>query len=147
MPRLGQRKRLTQRKRTTATAILGCTPRPSIRRKKWTHEQMVEAMKAGEGVNQAARAYGFPLTTLKDRISGRVIHGTKSGPKPYLSPNEEVELAQFLKDCAEVGYGRTRKNVMHIAQSVASEKGVFLGEPRLAMAGGLVLLKDSKIFH
>ena len=26
-----------------------------------------------------------PRSTLKDRISGRVIHGTNPGPRPYLS--------------------------------------------------------------
>ena len=86
---------------------------------------MEEAMKAVQkgdiGINQAAREYGVPRTTLKDRVSGRVKHGTKSGPHPYLSVNEETELAKFVKQCAEVGYGKT----YDIAQSVANEKGIL----------------------
>jgi len=43
-------------------------------------------------VNRAAKEFGMPRNTLKDRLSGRVQHGRKAGPKPYLSPDEEKEL-------------------------------------------------------
>ncbi len=33
------------------------------------------------GVNRAALEYVVPPTTLKDQISGRVVHGTSTGPK------------------------------------------------------------------
>ena len=36
------------------------------------------------GINHAALEYGIPPTTLKDRVAGRVVHGTKMGAKPYL---------------------------------------------------------------
>jgi len=49
------------------------------------------------GVNEAAIMYGVPATTLKDRISGKVKHGTKSGPPKYLNDEEEKEFADFLK--------------------------------------------------
>ena len=32
-------------------------------------------------INKAALLHGVPPTTLKDRLSGRVFHGTNSGPK------------------------------------------------------------------
>ena len=70
---------------------------------------------------------GVPPTTLKDRLSGRVHHGVKSGPKQYLSCEEETELATFLTSCASVGYGKTRRDVMGIAQSVAMDKGILRG--------------------
>ena len=78
---------------------------------------MKAAMKAvaeGESATQATRNHGVPKTTLLDRISGRVIHGVKPGPRPYLSPGEERDLGQFLKDCVKVGYGITRKDVLGI---------------------------------
>jgi len=38
----------------------------------------MEAVKSGKlRVNQAAKEFGVPTTTLKDRISGRVKHGKK----------------------------------------------------------------------
>ena len=87
----------------------------------------VRAVKSGMGVKRAAEQHGVPLTTLRDRISGRVTHGTKPGPKPYLTQEEEKELGSFLKSCAEVGYGKTRRDVMHIVQRVATDRGVLKG--------------------
>ena len=47
--------------------------------------QAIEAVRSGEmGANQAARAFGVPASTLKDRLSGRVKHGTNPGPTPSL---------------------------------------------------------------
>ena len=77
------------------------------------------------GVNQAATDHGVPKTTLKDRLSGRVIHGINPGPRPYLNKTEELELSQFLKKCSSIGYGKTRKDVMSIVGSVAINKGVL----------------------
>ena len=52
-------------------------------------ENAMQAVVNGElGMNRAALQYGVPPTTLKDRMSGRVIHGSKIGPKPYLSYEE-----------------------------------------------------------
>ena len=55
----------------------------------WSDESMLGTMDAVAegrmGVNRAALEFGVPPTTLKDRIAGRVVHGTKSGPKPYLT--------------------------------------------------------------
>jgi len=56
----------------------------------------MEAVKSGElKVNEAAREFDVPPTTLKDRISGRGRHGRNPGPEPYLTSNEENCLAEF----------------------------------------------------
>ena len=61
---------------------------------------MVAAMKAvKEGtvsINKVALLHEVPPTTLKDRLSGRVCHGTKAGPRQYLSEEEENILADYL---------------------------------------------------
>ena len=49
--------------------------------------------------------------------------GTRPGPKPYLNVGEEKELGQFLKKCATVGFGKTRRDAMDIAEVVVREKG------------------------
>ena len=86
----------------------------------------MKAVASGEcGINRAALDYGVPRTTLKDRLSGHVDHGRKPGPALYLNAVEEKELGDFLKSCASVGYGKTWKDVMHIAETVAAEKGVL----------------------
>ena len=58
--------------------------------------------------NQAADLHGVPRSTLKDRLSGRVKHGIKPGPQPYLSVKEESELASHLLQAADMGFGKTR---------------------------------------
>ena len=39
----------------------------------------------------------MPHTTLKDRVSGRVIHERNMGAKMYLTFEEEKELVDFLQ--------------------------------------------------
>ena len=79
---------------------------------------MKEAMKAvHEGkmsIDRAAVEYGMPPTTLKDRLSGRVRHDTKPGPRPYLSPEEEEELALFVVNYSKMGYGKTQRQVLQM---------------------------------
>ena len=58
-------------------------------------------------INQAAREHGIPTTTLKDRVSGRVLHGTKSGPVLYLTKDEENGLESYLINSRQIGYGKT----------------------------------------
>ena len=89
---------------------------------------MVEAMEAvGKGntsINRAAVTFGVPRTTLKDRLSGRVLHGTKPGPQCYLDKKEEALLADHLVEAAQIGYGKTRKEVKSIVEQVAKENAV-----------------------
>ena len=82
------------------------------KRKQWLEEAMVAALNAvkeGERVLRASREHGVPRQTLRDQINGKVVHGTKSGPKPLLSNAEETELLKFLLDVAKAGYGKSRK--------------------------------------
>ena len=85
----------------------------------------LKSVEGGQSVSGAARGYGIPKTILFDSVSGRVIDGVKPGPRPYLSPTEEGTLGQFLKHCAKLGSGKTRKDVLAIAESTAIDKGLF----------------------
>ena len=91
--------------------------RPSKLRQ-WSDETMRAAMNSvQEGVmsiNRAAIEHGVPTTSLKDRISGRVLHGSNSGPKPYLSQQEEGKLVDHLVNCSKIGYGKIRSQVLQI---------------------------------
>ena len=72
----------------------------------------LEEVKKGKySVNRIATMYGVPRSMFKDRVTGRVTHGTKPGPCPYLTRNEEEMLAQHLVQVAKIGYGKTRKQV------------------------------------
>ena len=84
----------------------------------------MEAVKSGKsGVNRAALDFGVPKTTLKDRLAGRVIHGTNIGPKPYLTQEEEGELVSYLVKCSKMGYGKTRSEVLKIVEATMKKKG------------------------
>ncbi len=66
----------------------------------------------------------MPKTTLKDRISGRVTQGCKSGRSPYLTHAEEQELYDWLLLCARIGYPKSRDDVIGIAcQTLQNKKG------------------------
>ena len=82
------------------------------------------AVKEGYTVARAAIEHGVPRSTLQDRISGRVLHGTKPGPVPYLN-QEEKDLVDFLEVVSSVGYGKTRKQVKSPVERTAREKGVL----------------------
>ena len=100
--------------------------RPFKKRLQWSNQAMLDAMKAvqdGSPITTAARVHGVPKTSLHNRIKGRVVHGVKPGPKPYLSTEEETELAEFAIEAASVGCGQTRKQIMTIAENVAKDKG------------------------
>ena len=99
------------------------------KRKQWTREQMEAAMKAATSgtasINRAAVDHGVLRTTLKDRLSGCVVDGTKPGPLPYLTGEEESELEKYLTESSQIGYGRTRRQVKSIVESIAQDKGVL----------------------
>ena len=59
-----------------------------------------------DSINAAARDHGVPPTTLKNRLSGRVVDGTNPGPVPYLSKEEEKDLEEYLIEANKIGYGK-----------------------------------------
>ena len=131
MPRRKRTVTVPRKRSKSAPAVLCVGKRRPEKRKTWSEESMKAAMKAvskGLSVNQALRYYRVLKTTLYDRVSGKVVHGVKPGPRPYLSPAEEEELGNYLKDCAKMGYGKTRKDVLGIVQSTASDKGLLRSE-------------------
>ena len=79
----------------------------------------IAAVKEGTAILRAAKEHDVPRTTLQDRILGKVVHGTKPGPRPYLEPIEENELSNFLVDTAKAGFGKTRKEVKALVTKVA----------------------------
>ena len=94
---------------TSAPTAFRVGVRRSEKRKIWSEESMLGAMKAvaqGLPMYKASRDYGVPKSTLHDRVSGKVVHGVNPGPKPCLSRGEEKELDSYLKHCAKVGYGK-----------------------------------------
>ncbi len=100
--------------------------RPSTYRQ-WSDLAMREAMEAvysGMSVCKASELYGIPRTTLNDHKSGRKQPGVKPGPRPILSSLEERDLVKFLLTSADIGYGRTKKDVLNIVSRLLARRGV-----------------------
>ena len=75
--RAGQRNTLMKRQMSRSVPVVIHLPAKKTKRKQWSDSHMVAAMngvKHGDiGVNEAATAHGVPKTTLKVRLSGRVL--------------------------------------------------------------------------
>ena len=75
----------------------------------------IAAVKEGTAILRAANEHGMPRTTLRDQILGKLVHATKPEPRPYLEPNEENELSNFV-DTAKAGFVKTRKKLKPLLQ-------------------------------
>ena len=83
----------------------------------------MEAVKNGEmSINRVVQEYNVPRTTLKDRLAGRVKHGSKSGPDPYLTSNEEDELVSVLINACKMGHGKTKREVIDVMRRTVKKK-------------------------
>ena len=84
----------------------------------------VKAVRDGTlGTNMAARTFSITSSTLKDRFSGRVKHGMKSGPVPYFDESEEKRVVEFMMKSATMGYGKTKQEVFAIMERTLKNKG------------------------
>ena len=86
--------------------------------------EALHAIHEGMSVSKASTMYGIPRTTLNDHKLGKVKPGVKAGPPPLLSTAEEDDLVKFLLKSADIGYGRTRSEVMSIVTQLLARKGV-----------------------
>ena len=88
-------------------------------------KQAVEAVEKGTvSVRKAAELYNVPRSTLHDKASGKTAEDARSGPQPYLSPEEEEELTSFLLQAAKIGYPYTRKQIIALVQQIVHNKGI-----------------------
>ena len=96
--------------------------------KDWDKAKMSRALvavtKEGMTIRQAAIHYRVPKSTLGDRVSGRVLTGATSGPQTYLDADEEEEIVQFLLKCCDIGYAKSRNQVLSLVKRLLQKKGV-----------------------
>ena len=65
----------------------------------------------------------MPCLALHDRGTGKVVPGTKSGPRKRLTSLEEEKFVEFLKHCSAIGYGKTHKQAVSLVQEALDKKG------------------------
>ena len=84
---------------------------------------MNAVLNEGMSIRHAAEHYAVPKSTLGDRISGRVLPGSTSGPWRILNDEEEEELDAFLCRCVSVGLSKSQKELLALVQVTAESKG------------------------
>ena len=98
-----------------------------LRYKSWNAENMMRAIEAVQKnectIREASEIYRVPKSTLHDRISGKVIHGSCSGPEHYLTDTEESSLVKFLHKCCSIGFARSKKQVIALVNEIVQKKG------------------------
>ncbi|XP_045177379.2 antigen EM13-like isoform X2 [Mercenaria mercenaria] len=91
-----------------------------------------DVVSSGMSVYKAARLYGIPESTLRDRTLGiQPVTGEKEnlpscGPSPIFTAQEEQKLVEHSSDMASIGYGYTRAEFL----SLAFEWAVTLGRKK-----------------
>lgn len=98
------------------------------KRKQYDPDSLMAAYKAVKdssiSVNAAAKQYGVPLTTLRDRVDGRIgMEATRPGPPLLMGKDDEAEIVHFLHTMARYGYRYTRQELADIATDQAVSKG------------------------
>lgn len=79
----------------------------------------------GVSVERAAKMFAVPITTLKDRVKGRVdIDTLRSGLHTLFTLEQEAFLASHLQTMAEVGYGYSRQETINLASDYAVHVGI-----------------------
>ena len=68
------------------------------------------------------------MQTLRDRITGRVVHGTKNGPETKLTAEDEKKLAAYLIHVSKQGYGKSKEIIMFMATQIAMKRGKIVPE-------------------
>ena len=72
----------------------------------------------GKSTKSAALTYTVPKSTLGYHVSGRVLHGTKSGSPSICPLMKKKKLVRCVLECAQMGYPKPRKDVICLVQSI-----------------------------
>ncbi|XP_077867407.1 uncharacterized protein LOC144356563 isoform X2 [Saccoglossus kowalevskii] len=69
-------------------------------------------------IRKAAAKWEIKRSTLGDRVSGRTQFGRRSGPPPFLTTEEETQVADWIIGMAERGFGVTKKQLLYTVKKI-----------------------------
>lgn len=98
-------------------------PQPTPKYDKANLRRAFDATLTGVSVYRAARVYGVPESTLRDRTRHIVSLEAVKGPDRIFTSEEEMELVQHIKYMAEIGYGYTKINIQYMAADFCKSLG------------------------
>ncbi|XP_053384730.1 uncharacterized protein LOC128550216 [Mercenaria mercenaria] len=89
------------------------------------HEAYAVVVEQGLPVERVAKRFNIPITTLKDRVKGRVhIDTVRSGPQTMFTLEQEAFLCKHLMTMAEIGFGYSRQETINLATDYAVHLGI-----------------------
>ena len=84
----------------------------------------IAAVQTGNmSIRDAVDKFIFSKSSLANRKSGRVIYGSKPGPKRMLTTEEETKLAAYLIDISKQGYAKYKEITLFMATQIAVKHG------------------------
>ena len=87
-------------------------------------QNAIKAVELGDSIRHAAEMFNVPRSTLHNKVTGKTDVDVKPGPDPYLTFEEEEELASFLIQTAKIGYPHTKNQVLALVQQIVDSKGI-----------------------
>ncbi|XP_053383877.1 uncharacterized protein LOC128550038 [Mercenaria mercenaria] len=89
------------------------------------HEAYAVVVEQGLPVERVAKRFNIPITTLKDRVKGRVhIDTVRSGPQTMFTLEQEAFLCKHLMTMAKIGFGYSRQETINLATDYAVHLGI-----------------------
>ena len=93
---------------------------------KYTEAQLLAALQVVDdgnmSIRKAAKRYGVPFTTIRDRVAGKTT--SKVGRPPVLTEDEEAIISERLAVFGAWGFPLTTKDLISLIKNYLDNKGV-----------------------
>ncbi|KAJ8050092.1 hypothetical protein HOLleu_03158 [Holothuria leucospilota] len=71
----------------------------------------------------ASKQFGFPRSTLQDKVKGRAPVVASSGPSATLTQAEKQLLEEYITKMSKIGYGLTKRQLLDEVQTIIEKDG------------------------
>ena len=93
----------------------------------WSQEALIAALDGIReeklSLREAAARYGIPKSTIATYMSGKSVLSKKPGPSTILLPLEEQKLVDYALHMSEIGYGRTKDQLLEMVKKLIESDG------------------------
>ena len=105
--------------------MTGVTLKSKYKDKSYSQEAFRAALeefdRGGVSLGALSRTYGIPRTALSGYINGHSTLGRWKGQQPVLNSEEEEALADWLKEMALRGFGRTGQQLFDVVKRILDD--------------------------
>ncbi|XP_030833563.1 neurofilament medium polypeptide-like [Strongylocentrotus purpuratus] len=92
------------------------------RPKTWEAQDIVAALQSikanGLSLRAAAKMYGIPTSTLRDKFHGKRAIFARCGPSPFLTAEEEQKIVNWAIKMGNVGLKQTRIDIQNVVKTL-----------------------------